>query len=156
MLNFSLSIKFYIFHIILLNHHHKCKGSWATAVNSLNHQMVCFSLIHLCLFLWSTSATFTINSLISSFFFFDPPLYIFLKVHWSNLSFSLIHSCKFHYKFIDPHCFFLGSTPCFTDLPPAAVEVGSFSSPTRPHWDHCLRSHYLHPINEQVIVMNKS
>lgn len=148
MQKFSFLITSYIFHFILLTHHHNCTGSYCCKFIDhwscffFTNSLVSFSLSHpctfffkfidpICLFLWSTPISFTIN--------------------------SLIHSCTFYYKFIDPLCFFLDPPPvCFTDLPRAAVEVGSFSSLTLPHWDHCLRSHYLHPTNEQVIVMNKS
>lgn len=138
MQKFSLLITSYIFHFISLTHHHNCTGSycckfidhWSCFFST--NSLVSFSLIHPCTF----------------FFKFIDPICLFL---WSTPVQS------FYYKFIDALCYFLDPPPvCFTDLPPAVVEVGSFFSLTLPHWDHCLRSRYLHPTNEQVIVMNKS
>lgn len=93
MQNFSLSITFYIFHFILLTHHHKCRGSYCCKFIDLvfffTNSLVSFSLIHpctffqnidlICLFLWSTPVHFTINSLIHSVF-------------------SWIHPCMFYWS----------------------------------------------------------
>lgn len=93
--NFSLSITFYIIHFILLTHHHNCTWSYCCKFIDL----VFFSLIHLCLFLWSTPVHFSLSSLIQYVFFFDPLLYSHFTINSLIHSvFSWIHRCMFYWS----------------------------------------------------------
>lgn len=106
MQKFSLLITSYIFHFILLTHHHNCTGSYC------------------CKFIDHWSCFFFTNSLVS---------------------FSLIHPCTFFFKFIDPICLFLWSTPVSFTINSLIHSVFSWIHPCMFYWSasSCCRSWFL-------------